>query len=79
MIVIDHGHGFITRYGHLSGYAVTEGQAVHKGQVIGYVGQSGRSTGPHLHYEVWVNDTPVNPHHYLRSTLGGSTLTDSGS
>jgi len=80
MIVIDHGHGFATRYGHLSGFAVAEGQAVHKGQVIGYVGQSGRSTGPHLHYEVWVHDTPVNPHQYLRSTLAGSTtLSASGS
>jgi murein DD-endopeptidase MepM/ murein hydrolase activator NlpD len=47
---------------------------VHRGDTIGYVGDSGRSTGPHLHYEVRINDTPVNPHKYLRVTyahLGG--------
>jgi len=51
-IMLDHGHGIPTRYGHLSGFAVTEGQQVHRGDTIGYVGSSGRSTGPHLHYEV---------------------------
>jgi murein DD-endopeptidase MepM/ murein hydrolase activator NlpD len=68
MIEIDHGNGIVTRYGHLSGFAVADGQAIHRGQVIGYVGLSGRSTGPHLHYEVRINDTPVNPHKYLRAT-----------
>jgi murein DD-endopeptidase MepM/ murein hydrolase activator NlpD len=68
-IMIDHGNGISTRYGHLSGFAVTAGQAVHRGDVIGYVGASGRSTGPHLHYEVRINDTPVNPYKYLRMTL----------
>jgi murein DD-endopeptidase MepM/ murein hydrolase activator NlpD len=71
-IMIDHGNGISTRYGHLSGYAVTAGQAVHRGDVIGYVGASGRSTGPHLHYEVRINDTPVNPYKYLRMTLAHS-------
>lgn len=66
MIAIDHGHGVTTRYGHLSGFTVVEGQHVQRGQVIGYVGMSGRSTGPHLHYEVRINDTPVNPSKYLR-------------
>ena len=66
MISIDHGHGLTTRYGHLSGFTVIEGQHVQRGQVIGYVGMSGRSTGPHLHYEVRINDTPVNPTKYLR-------------
>jgi murein DD-endopeptidase MepM/ murein hydrolase activator NlpD len=66
MITIDHGHGVSTRYGHLSGFAVVEGQHVQQGQVLGYVGMSGRSTGPHLHYEVRINDTPVNPTKYLR-------------
>jgi murein DD-endopeptidase MepM/ murein hydrolase activator NlpD len=66
MITIDHGHGLTTRYGHLSGFTVVEGQHVQRGQVIGYVGMSGRSTGPHLHYEVRINDTPVNPTKYLR-------------
>jgi murein DD-endopeptidase MepM/ murein hydrolase activator NlpD len=68
-IMMDHGNGISTRYGHLSGYAVTVGQAVRRGDVIGYVGESGRSTGPHLHYEVRINDTPVNPYKYLRLTL----------
>jgi murein DD-endopeptidase MepM/ murein hydrolase activator NlpD len=68
-IIIDHGHGIRTVYGHLSGFAVTAGQQVTRGQVIGYVGLSGRSTGPHLHYEVRIQNTPVNPHKYLRSTM----------
>jgi len=68
-IIIDHGNGISTRYGHLSGFAVTAGQAVRRGDVIGYVGASGRSTGPHLHYEVRINDTPVNPYKYLRMTI----------
>jgi murein DD-endopeptidase MepM/ murein hydrolase activator NlpD len=71
-IMIDHGHGISTRYGHLSGFAVTAGQSVHRGDVIGYVGASGRSTGPHLHYEVRINDTPVNPYKYLRITVAHS-------
>jgi murein DD-endopeptidase MepM/ murein hydrolase activator NlpD len=48
---------------------VTDGQSVRKGQVIAYVGLSGRSTGPHLHYEVRIHDTPVNPHKFLRGTF----------
>jgi len=68
-IMIDHGNGISTRYGHLSGYAVAAGQRVHRGDVIGYVGESGRSTGPHLHYEVRINDTPVNPYKYLRISV----------
>ena len=66
MITLDHGHGLTTRYGHLSGVVVVSGQHVQRGQVIGYVGMTGRSTGPHLHYEVRINDTPVNPTKYLR-------------
>jgi murein DD-endopeptidase MepM/ murein hydrolase activator NlpD len=68
-IVIDHGHSISTRYGHLSNFAVAVGQQVHRGDTIGYVGLSGRSTGPHLHYEVRINDTPVNPYKYLRLTM----------
>jgi len=68
-VVIDHGHGVKTVYGHLSGFSVVAGQQVKRGQVIGYVGLSGRSTGPHLHYEVRVGNTPVNPHKYLRTTM----------
>jgi len=69
MVVLSHGHSITTRYGHLSGFAVVAGQSVHRGDTIGYVGLSGRSTGPHLHYEVRINDTPVNPHKYLRVTF----------
>jgi murein DD-endopeptidase MepM/ murein hydrolase activator NlpD len=68
-IIINHGNGISTRYGHLSGFSVTIGQSVHRGDVIGFVGDSGRSTGPHLHYEVRINDTPVNPYKYLRISI----------
>ena len=71
-LMLDHGHGISTRYGHLSGFAVAPGQHVHRGDLIGYVGASGRSTGPHLHYEVRINDTPVNPYKYLRMTAAHS-------
>lgn len=65
-VTIDHGHDVLTVYGHLSAMIVVPGQHVTRGQVIGYVGRSGRSTGPHLHYEVRVHMVPVNPHKYLR-------------
>jgi murein DD-endopeptidase MepM/ murein hydrolase activator NlpD len=68
-VVIDHGHGVETLYGHMSGFAVIAGQTVVRGQVIGYVGHSGRTTGSHLHYEVRIRNTPVNPHKYLQTTL----------
>jgi murein DD-endopeptidase MepM/ murein hydrolase activator NlpD len=71
-IVIDHSRGISTRYGHLANFAVACGQHVHRGDTIGYVGLSGRSTGPHLHYEVRINNTPVNPHKYLRVTVAHS-------
>ena len=67
-VVLDHGHDLITLYAHLSAIAVVPGQHVTRGQVIGYVGQSGRATGPHLHYEVRIHKVPVNPHKYLRTT-----------
>jgi murein DD-endopeptidase MepM/ murein hydrolase activator NlpD len=67
-VELDHGHDVLTVYGHLSAIAVVPGQHVTRGQVIGYVGQSGRATGPHLHYEVRVHKVPVNPHKYLRAT-----------
>ncbi len=79
LIMIDHGHGISTRYGHLSGFAVTVGQQVHRGDTIGYVGMSGRSTGPHVHYEVRINDTPVNPYKYLRMTVAHSGGFQTGS
>lgn len=67
-IILDHSHGISTRFGHLKSFACYPGQHVHRGDTIGYVGDSGRSTGPHLHYEVRINDVPVNPHKYLRIT-----------
>src|SRR5208282_5768136 len=73
-IVLDHGHDLSTIYGHLSEIAVVPGQHVTRGQVIGYVGQSGRATGPHLHYEVRVHNVPVNPHKYLRTTYAQAEL-----
>jgi murein DD-endopeptidase MepM/ murein hydrolase activator NlpD len=65
LIVIDHGNGLTTRYAHLNNFAVREGQAVTKRQLIGYVGMTGRTTGPHLHYEVRLNEMPMNPRSYL--------------
>jgi len=79
-VTIDHGHDVVTVYGHLSEIAVVPGQHVTRGQVVGYVGQSGRSTGPHLHYEVRVHNVPVNPHKYLRMTydqIAANNETDS--
>jgi murein DD-endopeptidase MepM/ murein hydrolase activator NlpD len=80
MIVIDHGHGIQTYYGHLSGFSVVAGETVLRGQVIGYVGHSGRVTGSNLHYEVRIRNTPVNPHKYLRITMAqlGSTQASGG-
>ncbi len=68
LIVVDHGGGLTTRYGHLSHIDVELGQALSRGQFIGRVGSTGRSTGPHLHYEVRINDQPVNPLQYLLTT-----------
>ncbi|MFB3922421.1 MAG: M23 family metallopeptidase [Terriglobia bacterium] len=65
-ILIDHGYGITTKYGHLSKIFVVVGQEVKRGQVIGAIGMTGRTTGPHLHYEVLVNETPVNPSRYMR-------------
>ncbi|HUP61341.1 MAG TPA: peptidoglycan DD-metalloendopeptidase family protein [Thermoanaerobaculia bacterium] len=65
VIFISHGYGFSTRYGHLSNFAVRPGMRVKRGEVIGHVGSTGRSTGPHLHYEVRVNNNPVNPLEYI--------------
>lgn len=64
-IVIDHGYGMVTRYAHLAGFNVRPGQRVRRGDVIGYVGQTGRANAPHLHYEVWVKDQARNPIHYI--------------
>jgi murein DD-endopeptidase MepM/ murein hydrolase activator NlpD len=65
MLTINHGYGVKTRYGHLSKILVKNGQYVKRGENIGLVGNTGRSTGPHLHYEVYLNGLPVNPFRYI--------------
>lgn len=68
-VQIGHGGDLETRYAHLSGYTVRLGDEVRKGDLIGYVGSTGRSTGPHLHYEVRVANEPVNPIPYMVANL----------
>ena len=68
VVIVDHGFGITTWYAHLSSYAVVTGTRVKRGEVIGYAGISGRSTGPHVHYEVRMNNAPVNPWRYMKST-----------
>ena len=70
-VIIDHGRGVETCYAHMSGFAVMAGETVVRGQVIGYVGMSGRTTGANLHYEVRIHDAPVNPYRYMRTTIAG--------
>ncbi len=65
LIVVNHGYGFTTKYGHLQKNMVKVGDKVKRGQVIGYRGNTGRSTGTHLHYEVEMNNVPVNPLNYI--------------
>ena len=67
VVVVDHGAGITTWYAHLSRFRAYLGQSVQRGEVVGYVGSSGRATGPHLHYEVRLQDTPVNPWRFLRT------------
>jgi murein DD-endopeptidase MepM/ murein hydrolase activator NlpD len=77
LVIVDHGGGLTTRYGHLSSIDVELDQVVARAQLLGKVGSTGRSTGPHLHYEVRINDQPVNPLQYLllsnKSVTGSST------
>jgi len=61
LVVVDHGYGIGTRYGHLSRFAVSEGQTLRKGDIVGFVGSTGRSTSPHVHYELLLNGRPTNP------------------
>jgi murein DD-endopeptidase MepM/ murein hydrolase activator NlpD len=68
LVIVDHGNGIQTYYAHLSRFNVITGQTVRRGEVIALTGSSGRSSGPHLHYEVRRGGIPVNPHSYLRST-----------
>jgi murein DD-endopeptidase MepM/ murein hydrolase activator NlpD len=65
LAVLKHDFGLTTRYGHLSRFAVKPGMTVERGDLIGFVGSTGRATGPHVHYEVWANDRPLNPLQFL--------------
>lgn len=69
MVEIDHGFGYRTRYAHMHDFAVRTGQHVKRGDLIGYVGNTGLSTAPHLHYEVFINDQRVDPVHYFFNDL----------
>jgi murein DD-endopeptidase MepM/ murein hydrolase activator NlpD len=67
LVVVTHDFGLVTRYAHLSKILVKPGDVVRRGQTIGQIGSTGRSTGPHLHYEVWANGKPINPLSLLTS------------
>ncbi|MBN8956354.1 MAG: peptidoglycan DD-metalloendopeptidase family protein [Rhizobiales bacterium] len=69
MVEVDHGNGLVTRYGHMSEILVSVDQTVKPGQIVGRVGSTGRSTGPHLHYETRIDGDPVDPHKFLRAGL----------
>lgn len=71
LVVVDHGNGFQTYYAHLSQFSAVPGEEVSRGQVIAYSGATGRATGPHIHYEVRLAGTPINPYRYL--THGGQS------
>jgi len=73
LVEVDHGNGIVTRYGHNSRIAVREGERVMRGQLLGFVGATGRANAPHLHYEVLVNGRPVDPSSYL---LNGAVLAE---
>lgn len=70
-IVIEHGYGFVSRYAHLSGFKIKEGDEVKKGDLIGLVGSTGRSTGPHLHYEIEKDGERIDPKKYIKFDLKG--------
>jgi murein DD-endopeptidase MepM/ murein hydrolase activator NlpD len=76
LVIIDHGFGVSTWYGHMSNFNTQVGTHVKRGDIIGYEGASGRSTGPHLHYEVRIYNTPVNPWRYLRNSTPSATAAD---
>ena len=79
-VVIDHGNGYQTWYAHLSRMDVMEGEEIRQGETLGAVGTSGRSTGPHLHYEVRIHSTPVNPYRFLaHASIARTSSTASGS
>jgi murein DD-endopeptidase MepM/ murein hydrolase activator NlpD len=78
-VIIDHGNNYQTWYAHLSRFEVIEGQEIRQGEVLGAVGSSGRSTGAHLHYEVRIGSTPVNPYRFLARAAIVHTASVAGS
>ncbi|PKL24985.1 MAG: peptidase M23 [Spirochaetae bacterium HGW-Spirochaetae-3] len=74
-IVIEHKHGFLTRYAHMSAFKVQKGAVVKQGQIIGYIGNTGLSTGPHLHYEVHLGTETIDPLRFLNIRSNSATLT----
>jgi murein DD-endopeptidase MepM/ murein hydrolase activator NlpD len=74
LVEIDHGNGLSTRYGHLASISVSEGQSVDAGAVVGKLGSTGRSTGPHLHYEVRIDGEPVDPMRFVRASYKAEAL-----
>ena len=75
-IEIDHGFGYTTKYAHLNEFLVKKGQKVKRGEIIAYSGNTGKSTAPHLHYEVHIDNKPVNPVHYFYKDLNSSEYED---
>jgi murein DD-endopeptidase MepM/ murein hydrolase activator NlpD len=71
LVVVDHGFGITTWYAHLSAFSAIAGARIKRGEVVGYTGISGRSTGPHVHYEVRMNNAPVNPWRYMKGASAG--------
>jgi murein DD-endopeptidase MepM/ murein hydrolase activator NlpD len=78
VVILDHGFGITTWYAHLAAYDVQVGERVKRGEVVAQEGESGRATGPHVHFEVRINNTPVNPLPYLRRVDAGGTISGGG-
>ncbi|HPD19090.1 MAG TPA: M23 family metallopeptidase, partial [Candidatus Goldiibacteriota bacterium] len=69
LVTINHGNGYLSKYGHMQKFIVSPGQYVKKGQIIGFLGSTGKSTSPHMHYEVFLNGVAVNPVKYLKKEV----------
>lgn len=76
-VMIDHGNGYTTSFSHMQAYLVKKGEQIKRGQIIGLVGNTGRSTGPHLHYEVLLDKKPINPYNFMK--IAKATLQQSPS